>query len=112
MKDVFHQKKKTAPWWRSLLLYAVIFAAVLALFFVGTRGVSHGNREEQLALAERAVRRAVVSCYAIEGFYPPGVEYLREHYGLSVDESYIIHYEAFASNVFPIIEVMDMGGEG
>lgn len=112
MKDVFHQKKRSIPWWRNLLLYAVLFLAVLVLFFAGMRGVSTGNREEQLALAQRAVRRAVVSCYAIEGFYPPDVEYLREHYGLSVDERYIIHYEAFASNVFPIIEVMDLGGEG
>lgn len=110
MKDVFRQKERSAPWWRNLLIYAAVFAGFMAAFFAGTRSVSSGNREEQRALAERAVRRAVVSCYAIEGFYPPDIEYLREHYGLSVDEKYVIHYEAFASNVFPIIEVMDMGG--
>ena len=108
MKDVFHQKKRSAPWWRNLLIYAVIFAAVLAIFFAGTRSVARGSREEQLALAERAVGRAVVSCYAIEGFYPPDVAYMTEHYGLRYDaQLYLVHYEIFASNLMPDITVVE-----
>lgn len=113
MKDVFHNRKKAAPWWRPLLLYGAVALLLLLIFLAGVKNTAASNQEERLALADRAVRRAVISCYAVEGFYPPDVEYLQEHYGLSVDEDrYIIHYEAFASNVFPIIEVMEMGGEG
>ena len=30
---------------------------------------------------KKAIARASVQCYAIEGRYPPSIEYLEEHYG-------------------------------
>ena len=52
---------------------------------------------------------------ATEG-YPPFVEslisYLKEHYGLTVNEKdYIITYEVFASNQMPDVQVLVRGEE-
>ena len=51
--------------------------------------------------------------YAIEGRYPPSVEYLEEHYGIQIDrERYNVFYSGFASNIMPDITVIPAkGGE-
>ena len=55
---------------------------------------------------------AAVTCYAVEGMYPDSVDYLREHYQLSYDESrYFVTYEAFASNRIPDIYVTERGAK-
>ena len=43
---------------------------------------------------------------AIEGRYPSGVAYLKENYGLVVDEEkYVIHYQNMGDNLLPEIAV-------
>lgn len=60
----------------------------------------------------QGVRRAAVSCYAVEGAYPESYEYLKEHYGAMVDEeNYAVFYEVFASNIMPDITVIQIGGQ-
>ena len=51
----------------------------------------------------KAVLDACVQCYALEGSYPPSLEYLEKHYGLILDREEYIYYEA--SNVMPTVEV-------
>ena len=83
-------------------LYKTQAAAVIA----GTGNVSQKSSDEELKMAQDSIRRAVVSCYAIEGRYPDTYKYLAENYGLTVDEKkYTVHYEIFASNIMPEITV-------
>ena len=64
------------------------------------------TEEEGARNLVQAVRRASVQCYAIEGRYPPSVEYLEENYGIAIDrERYHVFYEGFASNIMPDITV-------
>ena len=57
-----------------------------------------------------AVRRAAVTCYAVEGAYPTTLEYLKKHYGLVYDEeNYFVFYNAFASNILPELIVTEKG---
>ncbi|NLC84251.1 MAG: hypothetical protein GX749_04135, partial [Ruminococcaceae bacterium] len=45
-------------------------------------------------------------CYALEGAYPPALEYLEANYGLIIDrENYDYYYEVVGANIRPIIEV-------
>ena len=75
---------------------------------MGSRTASDTSRAEAKRIAEDSIRRAVVSCYALEGRYPDSYEYLRDHYGLRIDEDrFIIHYEVFASNIMPDITVIE-----
>ena len=84
----------------ALLLLVGVFAAG-ALSFAGKAGQ---KGEESL---RRAVTRASVQCYAIEGRYPPSVEYLEEHYGIVIDrDRYHVFYDGWASNVMPDITVL------
>ena len=83
----------------ALLLLVGVFA-VGALSFAGKAGQ---KGEESL---RRAVTRASVQCYAIEGRYPPRVEYLEENYGVRIDrDRYNVFYNGFASNVMPEIVI-------
>ena len=89
---------------RSVLLVA----AVLVCFLVALSRLDTGRREKGRQQLEEALRRTAVSCYALEGAYPPSVEYMKEHYGLTYDDSrYTIHYSVFASNLMPEITVLD-----
>ena len=83
----------------ALLLLVGVFAGG-ALSFAGKAGQ---KGEESL---RRAVTRASVQCYAIEGRYPPSVEYLEENYGVRIDrDRYNVFYNGFASNVMPEIVI-------
>ena len=45
--------------------------------------------------------------FAIEGRYPPSVEYLEENYGVQIDhDKYNVFYDGFASNIMPEITVI------
>ena len=80
----------------------------MILFLVAVSGLEKGRRDEAKEQLESVLRKAAVTCYASEGFYPPNVAYMREHYGLQYDERrYAIYYEVFASNLMPDITVLD-----
>ncbi len=89
-----------------------LVAACLYIFTVGTAGVAERTREENLNSLVEAVRRASVQCYAIEGRYPPSVEYLEEHYGISIDRNdYNVFYSGWASNIMPDITIIPVEKE-
>ena len=85
-----------------------LLLAVAVFFLLSLSRLEHHRREAGKQQLETAVRRCAVSCYAAEGFYPPDVAYLQEHYGLQFDEaSYVIRYERPASNWMPDITVLE-----
>ena len=80
----------------SLTILAVIIAAFL--------NIESDSSITGCKRLEDSVRHAVVSCYAIEGVYPPDIEYLTDHYGLQIDENkYRVRYDVFAENIMPDI---------
>ena len=97
--------KKRRRW--PLVLCGIALAAVLALVFWQGRGLSRQEMEEEGAQAvKNAVRQSAIQCYAVEGVFPPSLEYLEEHYGVRVNrESFAVSYDAFASNQPPDIRV-------
>ncbi len=101
------KKHNGLPWWNGLFVTAALFFGFLGLLLFGIEDARRGAQQRELAIIERAVNRAVVSCYAMEGFYPPDIDYLIDNYGLEVDlDKYYIHHEAFAQNVYPSIWVV------
>ena len=110
MIHVVRQKKKFPI--IGLAGSAVLIAGCLYLFTVGTGGVAERTKEENLNALVEAVRRASVQCYAIEGRYPPSVEYLEEHYGISIDrKAYNVFYSGWASNIMPDITIIPVAEE-
>lgn len=95
----------------SSILPIFLFVVIISIVMTGLSGASESTSSEGLRVAQEAITRAAVSCYATEGFYPDTYEYLRDNYGLSVNEDrYIIHYEIFADNIMPDITVLPKGG--
>jgi hypothetical protein len=47
--------------------------------------------------------------YAVEGRYPESIDYIEENFGIFIDRTrYIVHYQIFATNVFPDIAVIEL----
>ena len=97
------------------LLVPVIAAAALLCFATALDSLDSGRAEEDLRQLEETLRRGCVACYAAEGVYrtavrvyPPSIDYLKDHYGLQVDEArYTVRYSAFAENLMPDITVLE-----
>ena len=92
---------------RGLLLPVAAVAALLC-FATAVDSLDSGRSEEDLRQLEETLRRGCVACYAAEGAYPTSLEYLRERYGIQIDEErYVVYYSAFAENLMPDITVLE-----
>lgn len=77
----------------------VVWIAVY-LLLAGT--VGQKTAADQEVSLEQALDHAITSCYALEGMYPPDLDYMKEHYGLIYDEDqFYVDYRPIASNIRP-----------
>lgn len=92
---------------RGFIVTALVCVLSAAAFALGVSGLSENVEERQAQQLERAIGRAAVTCYAIEGVYPPNLDYIRENYGVAIDETrYDVFYDVFAQNVMPSVHVL------
>lgn len=86
----------------------LLVLAVLLCFLLAVSQLEQGRQAEGKQQLEDALRRTAVACYASEGFYPPSVDYMVEHYALQYDtQRYVVRYEVTASNLMPDITVLE-----
>ena len=101
------RRKKTLPVLKSVL-FPVGALVVVLCFFAAVSNLRGGQRQEGREQLETALRRAAVTCYAVEGIYPPDLDYLTEHYGVQIEESrYAVYYDIFADHLMPDITVLE-----
>jgi len=94
-------------------LYISLAVFVLAIVFTVTMVGQMSRRVdvEQTARLREVLRRAAISCYSVEGRYPPSLEYLEEHYGVVIDHSkFAVDFDVISRNAMPIIEVIWLEG--
>jgi hypothetical protein len=88
--------------WLPLL---IVLTALLCFLVFGRSGRDLG--EESAAAIRDAVQRSALQCYAVEGVYPPSLQYLEENYGLAVNQdAYQIIYTPVAENLPPQVQVI------
>lgn len=89
------------------ILLLLVIVAGLVLYMAGSMGdFASTNADRQVHAIEQAITSAMLQCYALEGSYPPNIDYLQDHYGVLIDhEKYYYLYEVFARNVRPSITV-------
>ncbi len=93
------------------LLPVLAFLILFVLFIRGVSSVSESTLSKQQESLETALERSISQCYAVEGSYPPSLEYLKQHYGLLYDEdSFLIDYEYYGSNLLPEVTVLRRTG--
>ena len=93
--------------------FVAVIVSVMILIVVGNSLLNIGqqSRTTGLAVAEQALEKAVMQCYALEGAYPPNLEYLEQNYGLIIDrQKYVYQYDVVAGNIHPIIGIQFPGG--
>ena len=95
----------------NVLKMIVLFAVLaLAVFFLckATDKMGRGQEAESLKQLDSSLRKATVTCYAAEGVYPPDIQYLKDNYGVQIDEErFTVFYEIQGSNLMPNITVME-----
>ena len=95
-------------WFCRYAFSVLLLLLTLGIVLGSMPSVLENTRAEKRNMAEETLRRAVVSCYALEGRYPPDIDYLRRNYGVQISETdYIVHYEIFAENIMPEITVLE-----
>ena len=106
MAKAFSRKKASAADVVKVLIPVLFFTLITISVVVGLKDVSASSGSESIRLMEQNLRRATVQCYAIEGRYPPSLEYLAENYGVILNaEKYIYHYRVMGMNLMPDIAV-------
>ena len=107
---MYSDRKQKRTGLLALLLALVLLAGLTVLVFGHTgRDVS----EEGAAAIRETVRRNALQCYAVEGVYPPDLQYLQDNYGLQINtKDYLVVYDCFASNLPPTIRVVVRGSRG
>lgn len=94
---------------KSNLIKLLTLISILVLTFSLSKSLyvkTENNKTEEL---KKAIQTASIECYAVEGMYPPSVEYLEENYGIQIDRNkYNVFYSGFASNMLPDITVVEV----
>lgn len=90
-------------------LLAPCGVVIILLVFTSALGnLERGRDGEDIRQLQEVLQKGCVTCYAAEGIYPPDLEYLKEHYGIQVDEEkYIVYYSRFAQNLMPDVTVLE-----
>ena len=92
---------------RKLSLPLIAFIALFILFIRGISSVSETTVDKQKESLMTALNRSITQCYAVEGTYPPSLDYIEEHYGLTYDhDRFFVDYQVYGSNMYPTVTVL------
>ena len=87
---------------KQVIILLIAFGFLMGTLFFSVRYFSTVAKQQETQLLLSSMERAIVQCYAMEGFYPAQFEYLVENDYLRIDfKKYNVYYECFASNVMP-----------
>ena len=104
--------KKTAGALKAGGFIAVVTACVI-LIYIGIGNLNATQAEKQAEIAQDAIIKAAVQCYALESRFPPSLGYLVDNYGITLDEDrYVYHYRAIGSNMMPEIKIFPKNASG
>lgn len=93
------------------LVSVVIFVVIIAAFLFAINYTSQATLDHQEDSLNQALERDIVMCYAQNGYYPPSLDYIKEHYGLIYDEkTFLVNYQPVADNIRPNYIVIRLGG--
>jgi hypothetical protein len=93
----------------AIVVTAAVFVGFAVFIIVMLGNAAATCSEEALQIVRDSVIRAVVSCYAYEGFYPDNIDYLIDNYSLAIDTSrYLVYFDKIADNLMPNIVISEV----
>jgi|SRR6056297_1675790 len=85
----------------------ITILVVVILFSFQTISSISSNEKDRSESIEKILIKASVQCYALEGSYPPDIDYLSKNYGIIIDdEQYFYFYDTKGANIAPNIKVI------
>ena len=106
MKRFVYRKSKGSC--SKMFLSAAVFIVIALIFIQGIDSISTGTKRRHRESLENDQMRSVTHCYALEGTYPVTLDYLKDHYGLTYDESlFLVDYQTLGSNILPDITIIE-----
>ena len=91
-----------------LPLSLCLFALILVLFLWSVNRLEADTVQRQRQELETALKRGVLTCYALEGKYPESLQYLKQHYPLHYNEDlFFVDYRIQGGNLMPDITVLE-----
>ncbi len=85
------------------------FVIVIAAFLFGISFIASTSSKDQKDVLTDALNKDVIHCYAVEGYYPPSLAYIEDHYGLTYDKSrYLIDYVPVGDNIMPSVTIVEI----
>ena len=91
--------------YRIMILTFVLFFSLLS---AGFYSISKNNISQQKESLEKALKRGILQCYALEGRYTDTLHHLLDNYGIVYNQNlFEVKYEAIASNIMPNVTVIE-----
>ncbi len=94
----------------SISLFPILLFSFFLLLFGFIWGIDQlqkTSKDQSYELVSKSIERSITQCYALEGYYPPSLGYLKDYYGLRYDEDYyFIDYQYIASNLRPDVTII------
>lgn len=80
---------------------------IVCVFISGVNYVSDSSITNQQESLAKALARDTAQCYAVEGSYPPSLNYIVDHYGLTYNEElFYVDYQPIGGNIYPDITII------
>ncbi|MCR4902477.1 MAG: hypothetical protein K6A23_06440 [Butyrivibrio sp.] len=94
-------------------IYISICIVIACGFIAGLDTLGKDTVTNQQESLQRALHRDIIQCYSIEGIYPPSLDYIKEHYGLTYDESlFFVDYQPIGANIYPDVTIVCLEEKG
>ncbi len=102
-----YEKEASIPNGLGIIINSIIMIIMLLLFVGGINYTGYRTIARQQESLENAINRDIAQCYALEGAYPPSLDYIKEHYGLTYDETtFFVDYQPIAANLYPDVTII------
>lgn len=96
---------------KSILKSLLTASLIAALFLFGVLQIDGWMARESRQALQREIRQAAEHCYAVEGRYPPDLDYLETHYGIRTENRrFAVEYRRVAPDRAPEISVRTKEG--
>lgn len=108
----FIERKSIRNYFKGIHFSILFFLVLIIYFSFSINRISEDTLDRQQESLEAALNRGIVSCYCVEGTYPPSLSYLLEHYGITYDKnSFFVDYQPIGSNIYPDVTIIRKAGK-
>lgn len=104
----FGKERRSIAIIKKFHLSIIAFIVLVVIALNGLQDISDKTSDSQRESLESALNRSIAHCYALEGTYPPSLDYIKEHYGLIYDENrFFVDYQSIGSNIMPDVTIIE-----